>query len=519
MWGDLLPMLERLFPVKFSAASWRAGEGAGELATERPEECVQRQGNGPISSLRVPHYTESTPESERPYGTVTFSDDPNVPFPFQGRSLQARLAVEPKILSLSGDEQALAFTDRGPVWSVSDRAGVKHFKSGFALPAIGPSECLRDVLNEERFLEMLPLLHWIREVCASTAYENPPLGACFIFDDPNLHWKRYGFVDFSQIAEEAARENYHVSFATIPLDSWYTHQATAELFRRNTKRISLAIHGNNHLRCELARHYTQSEQTSLLSQAIRRIERLERAAGVKVSRVMIPPHGACSEEMLARLVECGFDGACISHDSLRAHNATKEWTRALGYLSSEMVESCPVLPRRALNGDSMNAILLAAFLKQHVILRAHHQDLRDGVEVLNQHARLINSLGPVSWLNLAGLNRTNYQWRLEGTTCRLKPIARRVTFQMPEQATGLIVESCRNDSGSSWQLLGANGTVLVVRAEEYVLLPQELTGPISVQLITEPPLPVKSRSAGLARLAIFRRLLTEGRDRLLYNAM
>ena len=515
MWGDLLPIMESVFPVQFNASRRRAVEGAGEIVTEQPEEGTQRQGNARISSLRVPRSTGLPAEKrERLHVTVNFSNDPNVPFPFQGRSVRARLAVEPKILSLSGDEQALAFSERGPVWAVSDRAGVKHFKSGFALPAIAPSGRLRNVLNEERFLEMLPLLHWIREVCASTACDSPPLSACFVFDDPNLHLEALWLCRFpANRRKSSTRELTTFSFATIPLDTWYTHQATAEVFRGNTGRISLAIHGNNHTRCELARRYTPSEQISLLNQAIRRIERLERDARVQVSRVMIPPHGACSEEMLAGLARCGFESACVSHDSLYAHNVTKEWTKILGYLPSEMVESCPVLPRWALNGQSTNAILLAAFLKQHLILRGHHQDLRDGVEVLDQHARLINSLGPVIWSNLTELSRRNYHWRLDGTTCRLKPIGRRTTFEMPKQAVGLIIENYRNDSCLSWQLLGANGTVIIAHAGDYVLLPKALTGPISIQAITEPPVPVKRGSIGLARLAIFRRLLTEGRDR------
>src|SRR5690348_10932331 len=87
----------------------------------------------------------------------------------------------------------------------------------------------------------------------------------------NLAWQRYGYVDFKQIAANAAEENYHVSFATIPLDSWFTHMRTAELFRTSSKYLSLAIHGNNHTRKELARNYTKPERLCLLNQAIRRI--------------------------------------------------------------------------------------------------------------------------------------------------------------------------------------------------------------------------------------------------------
>src|SRR5208283_5127567 len=115
-----------------------------------------------------------------------------------------------------------------------------------------------------RFLEMLPLLQWLREICAGASPVGPPLRACFIFDDPNLHWPRYGFVDYRQLAAQAEKENYHVSFATIPVDAWFTHSGTAGIFREHRSRLSLLIHGNNHTKRELARPYTEPERFFLL---------------------------------------------------------------------------------------------------------------------------------------------------------------------------------------------------------------------------------------------------------------
>ena len=178
-------------------------------------------------------------------------------------------------LAPSGNEVVLASNERGPVWVAAEQNGVRHFRSGFALPEVSEGGSFKDIFNGECFLELLPLVHWLRQLSSSAAYQNPPLRACFMFDDPNLHWPRYGFVDFRQIATHAEKENYHVSFATLPLDTWFTHKAAAEVFARNANRLSLLVHGNNHTYCELAQDYSPAERVALLHQAIHRIAGFE----------------------------------------------------------------------------------------------------------------------------------------------------------------------------------------------------------------------------------------------------
>ena len=76
-------------------------------------------------------------------------------------------------------------------------------------------------------------------VCGSSGWVSPPVRACFLFDDPNLHRPTYGYVRYHDLVEEADRHDYHVSFAMIPLDGWFTHHATARLFRERSDRLSL----------------------------------------------------------------------------------------------------------------------------------------------------------------------------------------------------------------------------------------------------------------------------------------
>jgi hypothetical protein len=121
----------------------------------------------------------------------------------------------------------------------------------------------------------------------------------------------------------------------------------------------------------------------------------------------------------------------------------------------------PVMPRRDYAGNSTNAVLLAAFLRQRLILRGHHQDLKNGIELLDQHARLINSLG-ASWANLGDLSRSNFCWHLAGTTFTVQALGNKLTVQLPEAATNLIIESPREDSRSAWKISGLNGNPLVI---------------------------------------------------------
>jgi hypothetical protein len=513
-WVDLLPILEDLLPVTFHFSAERRSDFMGEILTEGSVG-VEQGLEGRITSLEVPPEGTASGENRLINIAVQFTKDPDVAFPFRGRSLRTNVLAEPVALTLRPGERSLANCEQGPVWTCSERAGVKHFRSAFPLPVV-PSHCaLQDVLGGHRFLEMVPLLSWFRLIGAMPSYHGTPLSACFIFDDPNLHWPSYGFVDYRKLVVQAERENYHVAFATIPLDTWFTHRKTAGIFRKHPDRLSLAVHGNNHTKRELGQTYSKTERSFLLRQAIQRIERLENRTGLAVSRVMVPPHGACSEEMLAALPLHGFEAACISHGSLRAHNSTRAWTKNLGYWPSELIKGCPVLPRWGLTGDTTtNSILLAAFLHQAIILRGHQKDLRDGIELLDGLAQFVNGLGPVNWSNLTELSRSNHQWRNADVTFRLRPFGRKVDCSLPTEMVECAVDSSVGASSETWKIQGANGSKLMASKGEYVSFAEPTDGATSVEIVSSVQAPAGKVSERTPAGAFFRRLMTESRDRL-----
>jgi hypothetical protein len=446
---------------------------------------------------------------------VGFADDPAVPWPYRGRRFDAPIRVSNRPLAAAQGQRILASTfDGRPLWTVEHAEGRTIHRSAFTLPTIGDGDVTR-AASGDQFIHVLPLFQVVREACGALAHEAPPLRAAFIVDDPNLHWPRYGFADYRAIARQAAEERYHVAFATIPFDAWFTHRRSAAIFREHAEQMSLLIHGNDHGRNELAQSRSAEESTALLDQALTRISVLERKSGLRVCRVMVPPHGACSESMLERLAACGFESACLSTGSLRAHNASRPWVRTLGFAPSETVRGCTVLPRWSLTATGKDVLLAAAYLGQPLILRAHHQDLKNGLDVFAQAARFVNSLGPVQWSNLTSIGRLNYRWRRAGSALRVQPFGPSVDLDVPAWAARVVVEA----AGVSTTVSGTDGELARIDAHA--------EGSIEVvpgtRLHLAPDLPREPRTPALNRKArrtsvrlVARRLLTEARDRLLF---
>lgn len=506
---ELFQILEELFPVKFASEVIAGSQPLGGILL------TGEQGGGAgIPTIEMPWATAAGNEASLIEAKIVFADDAEVPFPFRGRALSSKVAAGFVPLKLAAGEAALASINGQVVWVLRKTDRVCHCRSSFPLPRIPEGGNFQNLFNGDRFLELLPLVHWLRELCGENEYQGLPLRAQFMFDDPNLHWPSYGHVNYREIAARAEKANYHVSFATVPLDNWFTHQPTAKIFRENARRLSLLVHGNNHVHQELLQNYTPEDRVFLLRQSLQRIEQLEAAAKVGVSRVMAAPHGACSEEMLAELPKCGFAGATISHGSLRAHNRSRPWIKSLGYRPAEIIKGCAVMPRWRLASNAHNTILLAAYLRQPIILVGHHGDLKGGLELLDGLAGFINSLGTVAWLDTAELAEINYRWRMQGDVFRLQPLGSRVRVKIPKGAKSFAVDSGNRADRQKWRVSSPGAAARSIEAGTIV----DLAGATDEELLLEVPAQPSVKLDEISNRRIFRpfvrRLATEARDRL-----
>jgi hypothetical protein len=429
--------------------------------------------------------------------------------------LRGRLLHDTRCGSLAGlepgDDLVLASVDGVPVWTAERR---RWRQQAAMLPAeLASDEILRDRLRDERFLALIPILELLRQVTADRRWQAPALRAAFILDDPNLHWPSYGFADFAALADAAERERFHVAIAAVPLDMWYSHPAAVRQFRRRDA-LSLLVHGNDHLHCELARELPERELLAVLAQAQRRVGRFERRTKLRVARVMAPPHGQCSRAMLRALSSAGFQAACISRPYPWLARAPAEAPWAQWELADVPDGCAPVISRHPFAGTTQD-IYLRAYLDQPLVLYGHHGDLAEGLGPLSELAAAINSLGAVTWMSLGAIADGNFLTRDRGEERRVRLYTRQAELELPSTISQLVVDGAREPAERQSELLEvkpAGSPPLVTRLGERLSLPGGQR--VRLRLIAVDAPDVESLQPPARSIwAPMRRALVEVRDR------
>jgi hypothetical protein len=428
----LFGVLETAFPVSFVPLD-------GELTTEAapaivfagrddhlaPEDLAR--GGEPVFVLGA----EDAGDAAQP---VKLGDDPGVDARLRGVELPDR----PGAHRIAPDDPAalLASAPGGPAWVRRAAYGTTVDLLAGALPELAEDEILRDLLPE-RALTLVALVQFLRAASTNAAYTPPPLRAAFLFDDPNLRWRTYGFIDYADLLRDAEEHGYHASMAMVPLDNRFAHAETIDLFRRNPDRLSLVFHGNDHISRELLRPRSEASALALAAQALRRVERFESRYELEVDRVMTPPHGMCSEEVAAALAAVGFDGLCAIHPLPWAERPPANRPLA-GWDPAEFAAGCAVIPRLHLESSDAD-IALRAFLDQPLVFYGHHEDLAAGLDPLGAIAERVARLGDAHWCSIGKIARTNYATRRDLDLVRVRPFSNRVAVSVPAGCDRLVL--------------------------------------------------------------------------------
>jgi hypothetical protein len=450
---------------------------------------------------------------------VKFSNNPLIPKVLRGSQIKLSENVFsnyfPKWFSAS---TVLASMAGAPIWVSSRGQECDHHYVPFSISELNNNEPLFKYFSGKNFFCLLPLIIFLRSLSCCNRWDPIPLQACFIFDDPNLHWHTYGFINFAEILKSAQIHNYHVAFATIPLDTYFFNRRTASLFKEHSDRLSLLIHGNDHTKNELSQFRTDKEGGIILQQALQRIARFEKRSGIKVSKVMTAPHGACTENFLSNMARLKFEGACISRGSLYKYNNRKDFIQIFGMRPIDNICDLPVFPRISLCGDSLNDILVAAVLNQPVIMSGHHKDVKEGFGILEKHANFINSLDTVRWLDLNGIFRSYYRKKVEGDCLRLKLLSRRIEIKVPREIFQIQIEPPKTGESSqeyfSWRYKDLKSDWRFKKFRNRLSVrPGEI---IEIAYRCEIMQQVSNKKVRKFHfLPVFRRIITEMRDRII----
>jgi hypothetical protein len=490
----LLAALEDAFEVEFRP--WTAScdcAAVVRFGDEAPPDWL------PVPVLHLADEAGSRPEP------VELLDTEGLDRRIRGITVVDRLA--PPIYAAS---EVLARGRSGVVWSRSHGSAPVH-RVRAALPELAPGELLYSLLAK-RPLALLALVQFLREADPSPGWQPPPLRASIVFDDPNLRWRRYGFIDYAQLLAHADRHDYHAAMAMIPLDAGWAHGPTVALFRDRPDRLSLVCHGNDHLRGELMGPADERAALAVTAQALRRIRRFEQRRGLLVDRVMMPPHGLCSRHVTRALGVLGFDALFAIHALPWTEEPPREPALA-GWQPGEFIDGCAVLPRIPL-ASSRADIALRAFLDHPLVLYGHHEDVADGLEPLARAAAIVNGLGDVRWMSAGHVASRNYLLRDAGDgVAAVRPLARRVRVVPPAWARTIRVDTPagRAETASLIGWRADDGLAMGFGAS----IPVRMQGEIDIHVQTRAELTADAVAAPAWRpWPRVRRTATEIRDRM-----
>lgn len=430
--------LTALVPVTFVSCPNLAEcrEGDAVISLSRDDELVGQLAQRKIRCLHVTTGTARTDDLPIGGKSIRFTRSTTLDQRLRGRSLLHEPMPGYSGLTPEPGDEILACCGDNPVWIVRNGGGSPMQVSSVPLPNFAAGETPFNQLRNRRFFRLLPLVHFLREVTAGSGWKNPPLRACLMLDDPNLHWTSYGFLQYAKLLDQAKSCGFHVAFATVPLDAWVSHPGTVKLFRDHPQQFSLLLHGNDHGKRELCQSRSKQDYLFLAAQSLRRIDRLERNTGLHVARVMAPPHGVCTSNCLAALLAAGFEGACAATSLLGKLNPHLLRDPSFGLGLAELApEGVPVIPRFTLEPSCEGAIVISAFLDKPIIPVGHHHTAADGLDPLVRTAATINSLGPIRWGSPEMILQSNFRTFQEDGTLWVEAFSRRISLTVPEGVT------------------------------------------------------------------------------------
>lgn len=510
---ELWRALEEAYPVRF--VHRRTGElESVDAAIVFPGERAPERFPGPCLELDAepPHRPGSTLR-------VDLGRSDALDRPLRGQVLAEHNRGRPAPVRVADGWRVLATADGCPVWARRAGTAGAEREVAAAVPAeLGDHEYLRDHLTAGRFWSLLPVVHFLKRITRGISPRSAPLQACIVIDDPNVRWPSYGYVKFPDLANDARDCGYHVAVATIPLDLVMPGHRAVGVFREFGAHLSLVVHGNDHVHRELDRPQSAGEADRMIHSATTRVARFERRVGIRVERVMCPPHGACGAYTLGALFRHGFLGLAASRPFPWDAFADQRHWRLGGWLPAQLAGGgLPVVPRYSLDRD-LDDLVFRAFLEQPLIVYCHHADVRDGLDPFRAVAARVAQLGEVSWMSLASITRRNAVWRECDGAGTVTLYSR--DLRLPSlRAAAVHIEVPRVFGGDGSLEVVVNGKSRSVGADDHgaysleVAIHPEATG-LHVRIEAPEGAPAPAARDWLPRAwPLTRRALTETRDR------
>jgi hypothetical protein len=197
--------------------------------------------------------------------------------------------------------------------------------------------------------------------------------------------------------------NFHTTIAFIPWNFDRSQHEMVALFRAHPERLSIAIHGNNHVHQEfgpIGTHPLQ-KQVDDMKQALARMEKFSELTKIPYDPVMVFPHSIAPQATFAELKRYNY---LATANSLNVPSDATTPTGPDFALRTATLDFAkfPSLRRYSAETDIPIAQLaIDAFLGNPMLFYAHESFFAPGIDAFDKTADTVNKLQPATqWQSL-----------------------------------------------------------------------------------------------------------------------
>ena len=257
------------------------------------------------------------------------------------------------------------------------------------------------------FSRFLPFAMVLRHVFGEESWRPGQGYACVIVDDPLLR-RNYGFLNYNALLRMMEECNFHTTIGFIPHNCRRSSAEIARMFRENSARFSLCVHGNDHTGAEFAT-IDKALLHSMLQIAEHRMRIHREKTGISCERVMVFPQGKFSAEAMSVLQSLSFDCAVNTASSAR-QSASCLTIGELAQPALLRYSGFPLFLRSRSAAITCQDIAFSLFFGKPVFLVEHHDAFKDPKTLVEAVSR-INVVAPdICWTNV-GEATANSLWR------------------------------------------------------------------------------------------------------------
>lgn len=269
---------------------------------------------------------------------------------------------------------------------------------------------------KKHFSGAVPPVMYLKWAFRKTCWNNFETSGCLVIDDPPLK-PRYGFLRYSEVLELMDQHNFTTTIAFIPWNWRRTNARTVSLFRNRPDRLSLCVHGSDHVGSEFASR--SAERLNRIARAAQqRMELLGQKTALPYAHIMVFPRGEFSPEAGHALKWNGFTAAVNTEVAPPDSPENKTTIADLWGMAIMKYGTFPIFTRRYLKHGIEN-FAFDGLLGKPCLIVGHHEIFKDGGRELVEFIDKLNALKwNLRWKPLGDLILHSFRIRndVEGKT-------------------------------------------------------------------------------------------------------